>query len=185
MRIVDDFLISEMFRAMGCGFRYRDIRAKPTRLGTRNTNKKRAIKVEMSSEEVVEDIIANKNKLKNRNENFYAVYVNRDLCREERQKEIDERRAKNSRVYRDSAGGAGIHTGGVGETRQSGGSGSGQPNRVAGAEPVPTRGAIEGEERGRELEGENGEIVNRYQCHLLAFNPNSASTPARLVTSSN
>ena len=57
----DDVLVREMFRAMGCGFRYKDIRAKPTRLGSRNINKKRAIKVEMSSEEVVEDIIANKN----------------------------------------------------------------------------------------------------------------------------
>ena len=82
----DDYLIKEMFRVMGCGFRYHDICAKPTRLGPKNINKKRAIKVEMRSEESVEEIMSCKNKLKNKNGNFYAVYVNRDLRREEKRK---------------------------------------------------------------------------------------------------
>ena len=48
--------------------------------------------------------------MKNRNGDFYHVYVNRDMKREEREKEIKERKERNRRMYGDSAAGAGLRT---------------------------------------------------------------------------
>ena len=48
--------------------------------------------------------------MKNRNGDFYQVYVNRDMKREEREKEINERMERNRRMFGDSAAGAGLRT---------------------------------------------------------------------------
>ena len=48
--------VNRMFHAMGCGFRYHDIRTTPVRLGPNNGKKNRAIRVEMRNEELVQQI---------------------------------------------------------------------------------------------------------------------------------
>ena len=106
----DDLLIRNMFRVMGCGFLYHDINKRPTRLGMKNNNRPRALKVEMNNEEAVEVIMKCKKELRNRNENFYRIYINRDLRKEEREKEIAQRKARNSRIFGDAAAGAGLNT---------------------------------------------------------------------------
>ena len=103
----DDVLVRNMFGVMGCGFLYRDINKRPTRLGMKNNIRPRALKVEMNNEEAVEVIMKCKKELRNRNENFYRIYINRDLRKEEREKEIAQRKARNSRIFGDSAAGAG------------------------------------------------------------------------------
>ena len=115
----DDVLVGNMLQVMGCGFLYHDINKRPTRLGMKRNNRTRALKVEMNNEEAVEVIMKCKKELRNRNENFYKIYVNRDLRKEEREKEIEQRKARNSRIWGDSAAGAGSNIGiteGVGDT---------------------------------------------------------------------
>ena len=106
----DDLLIRDMLRVMGCGFLYHDINKRPTRLGMKNNNRPRALKVEMNNEEAVEVIMKCKKELRNRNEHFYRIYINRDLRKEEREKEIAQRKARNSRIFGEAAAGAGLNT---------------------------------------------------------------------------
>ena len=115
----DVLLVRNMLGVMGCGFLYHDINRRPTRLGMRKNNRNRPLKVEMNNEEAVEKIMECKKYLRNPNENFYSIYINRDLRKEEREKEIEQRKARNRRIFGDSAAGAGLSigiTGGSGGT---------------------------------------------------------------------
>ena len=174
----DDLLVRNMLGVMGCGFLYHDINKRPTRLGMKRGNRARALKVEMNSEEAVEEIMKCKKNLRNPNENFYSIYVNRDLRKEEREKEIEQRMARKRRIFRDSAAGAGENleiTAGSGvapaqqATSSSGQGGSpahqttpsnGQsaetetPIIEAGTDLTPITDEIRGE-----IEVENGEII--------------------------
>ena len=174
----DDLLVRNMLGVMGCGFLYHDINKRPTRLGMKRGNRARALKVEMNSEEAVEEIMKCKKNLRNPNENFYSIYVNRDLRKEEREKEIEQRMARKRRIFRDSAAGAGENleiTAGSGVApAQQATSSSGQggspahqttPNNGQSAEtetPIIEAGTdltpITDEIRG-EIEVENGEII--------------------------
>ena len=147
--------VNRMFHAMGCGFRYHDIRTTPVRLGPNNGKKNRAIRVEMRNEELVQQIMDQKKHLKNKNGDFYHVYVNRDMKREEREKEIKERKERNRRMFGDSAAGAGLRT----ETNHR--EGTGHSRGSEGPNPGQQRGAVmENSEIDRELEVENGELVS-------------------------
>ena len=174
----DDVLVGNMLQVMGCGFLYHDINKRPTRLGMKRNNRTRALKVEMNNEEAVEVIMKCKKELRNRNENFYKIYVNRDLRKEEREKEIEQRKARNSRIWGDSAAGAGSNIGiteGVGGTpaqqitpnRGQGGSsalnttpssgqsaGTGTPKNETGTDLAPTTEGIR-----REIEVEEGIVI--------------------------
>ena len=174
----DDVLIGNMLHVMGCGFLYHDINKRPTRLGMKRINRNRALKVEMNNEEAVEVIMKCKKELRNRNENFYKIYVNRDLRKEEREKEIEQRKARNSRIFRDSAAGSessiGI-TAGVGGTpeqqitpnRGQGGSLAQQESPSSGQRAVSVSPINESETDlvpaeegiGREIEVEEGVVI--------------------------
>ena len=115
----DVLLVRNMLGVMGCGFLYHDINKRPTRLGMKRNNRNRPLKVEMNNEDAVEKIMKCKKYLRNPNENFYSIYINRDLRKEEREKEIEQRKARNRRIFGDSAAGAGLSigiTGGAGGT---------------------------------------------------------------------
>ena len=187
----DDVLVGNMLQVMGCGFLYHDINKRPTRLGMKRNNRTRALKVEMNNEEAVEVIMKCKKELRNRNENFYKIYVNRDLRKEEREKEIEQRKARNSRIWGDSAAGAGSNIGitaGVGGTPtqqitpnrgQEGSSalqatpssgqsaGTGTPKNETGTDLAPTTVGIIREIEVEEgvvitAEGDNTEITNDH-----------------------
>ena len=123
----DDNMIQEMFRVMRCQYMLRDIVGTPTRLGARG-RKSRAIKIEMRNELAVERIMECKKYLKDRNENFYLVYVNRDLSKSDRDKEIQLRRQKNRGFYDESAAGAGVVGGTGSQNRNHGAQITGTPN---------------------------------------------------------
>ena len=123
----DDNMIREMFRVMGCENMLRDVVSAPTRLGARG-RKNRAIKIEMRNELAVDRIMECKTYLKDRNENFYLVYINRDLSKSDRDKEIQLRRQRNRGFYDESAAGAGVGGGNGSQNRNNGAQISGTPN---------------------------------------------------------
>ena len=131
----DDLLVRNMLGVMGCGFLYHNINKRPTRLGMKRGNRTRALKVEMNSEKAVEEFMKCKKNLRNPNENFYSIYVNRDLRKEEREKEIEQRKARNRRIFGDSAAGAGLN---IGITAGAGGAPAQQttPNSRQGGSPA-------------------------------------------------
>ena len=163
----DALLVRNMLGVMGCGFLYHDINKRPTRLGMRRNNKNRPLKVEMSNAEAVEVIMNCKKHLKNPNENFYSIYVNRDLRKEDREKEIEQRKARNRRMFGDSLAGAGTNMGitaGLGgspggssvhQATPSNGQGtvSATPNNEPGSDPAHITEII------HEIEVEDGTVI--------------------------
>ena len=146
--------VARMFNVMGCGFSYYDIHGTPTRLGKVDFRKNRAVRVDLGSEEAVEHVMKFKNNLKDRNRgNFYSVYVNKDMCREDREKEIAARKERNRRMYRDSAAGAGLSSG----TNQEGE--IGQSRRGTGSNQGHRRDAVRETENVREIEVEGGVVI--------------------------
>ena len=84
----------------------------------------RPLKIEFSNERIVEDIIRNKNGLRHSND-FYNVYINNDLSKEEREKERILRQQKRRSLYGDTPaapqagrGGTGGEGGGLGGLRE-------------------------------------------------------------------
>ena len=82
--------VKEMLHQLGCDQVIRDIVGYPTRLGTAKWGRRRPIKVELRTERAVDYVIENKKWLK-QTRDFFRVYINRDLNRQDRIKERDER----------------------------------------------------------------------------------------------
>ena len=147
--------VARMFNVMGCGFSYHDIHGTPSRLGKVDFRRNRAVRVDLGSEEAVEHVMKFKNNLKDRNRgNFFSVYVNKDMRREDREKEIAARKERNRRMFRDSAAGAGMSTGAGVTTGEVGQQGSG-----TGANQGHRRSSVQGTGAVREIEVENGMII--------------------------
>ena len=91
----DQELVIDMFRQLECNQAIQDIVSYPTRLGTAKWGRRRPMKVELRTERAVEYIINNKKWLK-QTRDYFRVYINRDLNRQDRIKERDDR-LKNKR----------------------------------------------------------------------------------------
>ena len=108
---LDDMELTRgMFMQMGCEQVIQDIDSNPTRLGTGRIGRNRPLKIEFRAERAVNFVIANKKELMWSN-NYYNVYINRDLCKQERERERNSRRGvarnNNYRNMENSAGGEG------------------------------------------------------------------------------
>ena len=105
----DDWeLVCQMFWEMGIGHLTNHIEATPTRLGPpapHNNGRKRALKVELRNERIVEQVLNSKYELR-RSGNFYQVYINNDLNKVEREKEMQARKIKRGNKFANAAQGA-------------------------------------------------------------------------------
>ena len=97
--------VYQMLEEIGFGRATRHI-VRVTRLGTFRGGRKRPVKVEFDSEKCAKDILFYSKRLYH-TENFYAVYINKDLSREEREKEKRERLAKKGNYYNEMSAGTG------------------------------------------------------------------------------
>ena len=138
----DDWeMIHNILWNMGLAHLGRCIIGNPVRLGKkRYDGRNRPLKVEFSNESTVEMLLEAKYDLLNL-DNYYRVYLNRDMTREEREAEIAERKKRNSRNFPDSASGAGDRRGGGGngvkpKTRVNPSTTDGKPNVVNGSTHV-------------------------------------------------
>ena len=82
--------VKVMLHQLGCDQVIRDIVGYPTRLGTAKWGRRRPIKIELRTERAVDYVIENKKWLK-QTRDFFRVYINRDLNRQDRMKERDDR----------------------------------------------------------------------------------------------
>ena len=106
--------VKDMLEALDCRGTIRAIIGRPTRLGAIRRERKRLLKVEFNDERAVEYIMERRWNLKF-TEYFYSVYINRDLCKHDREKEKEERRQK--KASRTSRAGENLNGGGGGGER--------------------------------------------------------------------
>ena len=108
----DDWeLIHNMLWEMGLGRLSRDIVGNPNRLGRlRYDGRVRPLKIEFSNEQAVETLLDAKYDLLNTN-NYFKVYLNKDMSRDEREAEIAERKRRRRQNFPDAAYGAGDRRG--------------------------------------------------------------------------
>ena len=103
-------LVRKMLEEIGCSRAIRDIDRYPTRLGSFRAGRRRPLKVEFNTEMAVDHIMKYKKELKG-SMNFYSIFINRDLCRQERERQRDLRRGipnnNNFRPDETSANGGG------------------------------------------------------------------------------
>ena len=103
--------VEDMLSAIGCGGKISAISARPIRLGVSRRGRNRPIKVEFNDERAVDFIIERKWNVRH-TENFCYLFINRDLCKSDREKEKLARR--QNRANRNLS---------EGETNQNGGRG--------------------------------------------------------------
>ena len=171
----DDFMIHEMFRVMGCENMLRDIVSAPTRLGARG-RKNRAIKIEMRNELAVDRIMECKKYLKDRSENFYLVYINKDLSKSDRDKEIQLRRQRNRGFYDDSAAGAGVGGGTGSQNRNHGAQISGTSN----GGPQNIQNGVGLSEGSKSQSSQNGELNQNRANEILEMERRQKETNAEI-----
>ena len=110
----DDWdLVTRLFCELNLGHLIHKIENGPTRLGVKKQDKIRPIRVCLNNERAVDQIMNSKYDLKFSN-NFYLVYINRDLSKEERENEMNIRKNKNGNKLSNAAQGAGVNAGGGG-----------------------------------------------------------------------
>ena len=111
----DDWeLIQNMLWSMGLAHLERDIVGNPSRLGRRRHDGRiRPLKIEFRNEKAVDMLLEAKYDLLN-HDNYYRVYLNKDMTRDEREIEIANRKRRRSQNFPDSANGAGDRSGGGG-----------------------------------------------------------------------
>ena len=106
--------VCRMLWTMGLDYLKRDIECMPTRLGAiRRDGKPRSLKVVLHTERAADEILNRKYDLV-KDDNFYNVYINKDMTRDERDAEIAERKNKKNQKLANAAGGAGYVVGGGG-----------------------------------------------------------------------
>ncbi|CAL4181902.1 unnamed protein product, partial [Meganyctiphanes norvegica] len=158
----DEELIKEVFRIIGCRNFVNEIAKRPTRLGIARTGRNRPLKVELRNEWTVDEILRNKKELMF-SKHFYRVYINRDLSKEDRENEKNERQARRNNKFGDAASGAG--SGGAGRRNQqrNGGVGVGihRVGQQSGTENIPTSQAEDDENMQIDLECSFSNIQNQ------------------------
>ena len=87
--------VREMLYQLGKPHLCAQIERQPTRLGNPRNNKDRPMKVEFKSERAVQELIHTKKDLMYTS-NFFKIFINNDLSKDEREKERNERRGKRN-----------------------------------------------------------------------------------------
>ena len=83
--------VEDMLEALGCRGTISAISGRPIRLGAIRRGRNRPIKVEFNDEQAVDYIIEKKWELRY-TDDFYNLFINRDLCKYDREKEKETRR---------------------------------------------------------------------------------------------
>ena len=119
--------VEGMLREIECGSTISAISARPIRLGVSRRGRNRPIKVEFNDERAVKFIMDRKWNVRH-TENFYNLFINRDLCKHDREQEKASRR--QNRASRNSSGaGEANPNGGRGGEERGGGPDSRNLNR--------------------------------------------------------
>ena len=123
----DDYrIVCDLFRAMGIEYLINQIESAPIRLGPPHNNGKiRAVKVELRNEKTVEQVLNAKYELKWTN-NYYLIYINKDLSRTDRDREIQARKGSRRNEFDNAARGAGQRRREEGEEGRSDRAGRGE-----------------------------------------------------------